>query len=302
MMVFVSTAFAMCAVFQSRLSPPVNPVSSPKLFSLPPTLLDPIIHHPSLPEIVQSIRPRSRLKDHHQHLFASHTNITTASMLNQLGMVCCETGVVCRKEFLETFAAASVIHAKFPHVTRIADLAAGHGLLSWFVLALRLESNPSGPLPQPLPLASLSVVCVDRRKPSSADIIAEAMIRRFPELESRWSYLQSDLHRIVPHPTCVLTSVHACGILSDLLIDMAIGSGSSLAMVPCCHTLKNGYKPHTLANMTVGDVSSLVRERKSKQPHAKHDSFSQPAKSIGTHTPQLLLLTLEEASAINMLL
>ena len=46
-------------------------------------------------------------------------------MLNQLGRLSCRTGVVSRKEFWETIAAAAEIHDNFPNTTRIADVAAG---------------------------------------------------------------------------------------------------------------------------------------------------------------------------------
>ena len=52
-------------------------------------------------------------------------------------IVCCDAGVVPRKEFFETYAAAKYIHQCFPKgVYRVADLAAGHGLLSWMLLAM----------------------------------------------------------------------------------------------------------------------------------------------------------------------
>ena len=80
-------------------------------------------HHPAVSELLK-VRPRSRLKEHHTHLFHPQR-----SLFDDLGLAVCHSGVVHRKEFLETYAAATVIHARFSNMTQMADLAAGHGLL-----------------------------------------------------------------------------------------------------------------------------------------------------------------------------
>ena len=259
--------------------------------------LQSIVDHPPVLELIKTVRPRSRLKEHHKHLFQKKTtNIADGSrdstgteaptatlaipqIFEELALVACEAGVVCRKELLETFAAATAIHTKFGQnaaVTRVADLAAGHGLLSWFLLVLDEYDDNSGEYDSVTcqRRKHRTAVCIDRRKPAAADIIAKAMLHRFPHLQDRWTYIQADLSSAVdPHPSCLMASVHACGTLSDFLIDMSLKHQASLAIVPCCHTINDrmGYQPHALSGLSITDVAAIVQKKKEQQQHEQHD-------------------------------
>ena len=105
-------------------------------------LMDPIVNHPSLQLLELEKRPRKKLKPRHKACFLSPSTNSTSqnsspTLFEKLAVACCDSGVVPRKEFFETYASARFIQDSFPNsVYRIADLAAGHGLLSWMLLAM----------------------------------------------------------------------------------------------------------------------------------------------------------------------
>ena len=177
-------------------------------------------------------KARRKLQRRHRSLFQP-TDDADLALFNEFCTVLCDTGVMPRKEIFETWSAALYIHETFGHeVRRVCDVAAGHSLLAWALLVLDDHSSNDKDK------NSLTVLCVDRRMPPSAEAIRVAMLEKWPHLEERFDFVEGSLEQMQPHPSCLLASVHACGGLSDILIASAASSKSPIALVPCCHTRK----------------------------------------------------------------
>ncbi|MEO8520209.1 MAG: methyltransferase [Acidobacteriota bacterium] len=125
-----------------------------------------------------------------------------------------------RKELYEAWEVARRVRRLF-RGGRVVDLAAGHGLLAQALLLLDDTS----------PLA----VAVDRRIPASARKLQAEVTAAWPRLAGRVSFVSGDLDRVAILPTDVVVSVHACGALTDVVLERAVSAGARLAVLPCCH-------------------------------------------------------------------
>lgn len=183
--------------------------------------VDALTHHPAVWSTADSAR--KKLKSRHLDLFSSPV------LFDEFASVVCETGRMARKEVFETWAAALYIDARFSESRRIADIAAGHGLLAWALLLIDDARFPQVPR---------TALCIDKRMPPSAEAIELAMLRKWPHLSQRFDFVQGSLEQLEPHKSCLLVSVHACAGLSDILVAIAAKSGAPIALVPCCHSRK----------------------------------------------------------------
>lgn len=147
-----------------------------------------------------------------------------ANLFIRFARVVCMADCVVRKELFETWAMALHVHDHFPDALRFADMASGHGLLSWALLLLN---------------ENRTAICVDVRMPKSAEKLRDAFCAEWPQLEGRWDFVEGKLEYVEPAPSTLIVGVHCCGLLSDKVVDLAIKGKSPLALVPCCHTNKN---------------------------------------------------------------
>ena len=106
---------------------------------------------------------------------------------------------------------------------RVVDLCAGHGLLGQIMLLLDASSP--------------RVVVVDRALPPSAATLARAMAAAWPKLAGRVSFHEGALDAEPLQSDDVVISIHACGALTDRVLDRAVSAGARVAVMPCCHDL-----------------------------------------------------------------
>ena len=141
------------------------------------------------------------------------------SAFDRIARVVCRASCIPRKELYECWEVAKRVRRHL-RGERIVDLACGHGLLAWMLAVINPQIR--------------EVLAVDRRLPPSAARLAEEMEAEWPELAERMTRLQADIRSSPVRPDDVLVSVHACGSLTDRVLDLALGAEASVAVLPCC--------------------------------------------------------------------
>jgi hypothetical protein len=197
-------------------------------------------------------------------------------LFDEFATVVCNAGVVARKEVFETWASALYIHYSFlstddandssnsGRITRrIVDVAAGHGLLAWALLLLSDEEERNNIKKNQQEQHPLTVFCLDVQMPPSAELIHEAMIQQWPHLYDRFDYVEARLEQLVPHQSCLLASVHACGILSDMLISTAAEHQIPIALVPCCHSRKRKLLEESASPFAKREYDEILNAKES---------------------------------------
>jgi len=146
------------------------------------------------------------------------------TLFDRIARAVCRAGSLPRKELYEAWEVARRVHRRF-RGGRVVDLASGHGLLAQILLLLDRD------IPQAL--------AVDRRIPANAPLLAAELRSDWPGLGDRISFLETDIEEV---PLCsddLVVSVHACGGLTDLVLERAAAAGSRVAVLPCCHDLRS---------------------------------------------------------------
>jgi SAM-dependent methyltransferase len=160
---------------------------------------------------------RNRLMPRHAGLFRSE------SLFDRIARVVCRAGTLPRKELYESWETARRVRRRY-RGGRVVDLACGHGLLAHILLILDNGSDEA--------------LAVDARIPENALALSNSLLKTWPRLENRIHYRQMGIQEVQLYPDDLVVSAHACGSLTDLVIDKAVEAGSRVAVLPCCHNLK----------------------------------------------------------------
>lgn len=160
----------------------------------------------------------NRLNERHLQLFAGET------LFDRIARAVCRAGCLPRKELYEAWEVARRVHRRF-RGGRVVDLASGHGLLAQILLILDKDIAEA--------------VAVDRRIPENAGLLATALRSDWPTLAGRIALLEKDLDQVPLFRDDIVVSVHACGGLTDLVLERAMAAGCRVAVLPCCHDLRS---------------------------------------------------------------
>lgn len=169
---------------------------------------------------------KNRLTTHSAKLFGSN------SLFDEIARAVCKVGVLPRKELYESWQVVQRVSrwvgaewraaARAEQPRRVVELCAGHGLAA-LMLLLR---HPN-----------LHALSVELTPPASADKLRAAILARWPELTLRLSVIRGDLARTPLAAGDLALAIHACGSLTDLVIDRAVAAQASVALLPCCHAI-----------------------------------------------------------------
>jgi hypothetical protein len=200
----------------------------------------------------------SRVMDHHDAFDpSSRTKLTPrdlarfpgATLLHKLGRVICEAECLPRRELFEAWEVARRTRRRL-RGGRVVDLACGHGLVAWVMLLLD-DTSPSA-------------LAVDARLPPSAGSLATAMERAWPRLAGRVTIEERPLAGVTLGAGDVVVATHACGALTDAVIDKVLAARARVALLPCCHdeeTCDSGGLRGWLDVATAVDATRAARLR-----------------------------------------
>jgi len=144
------------------------------------------------------------------------------TLFDHIARAVCGVHLLPRKELYEAWEIARRTR-RWCRGGRVIDAAGGHGLLAHIMLLLD-DSSPEALVVDPVP-------------PPSGAALQRALAAEWPRLQGRVTFVAERLDRFSIEATDLVVSSHACGALTDLILDTAAAAAAPVAVLPCCHDL-----------------------------------------------------------------
>ena len=144
------------------------------------------------------------------------------TLFDRLARAVCLAGCLPRKELYESWEMGRRVRRLF-RGGRVLDLGGGHGLLAQIMLLLD-DTSPSA-------------LVIDKTLPASSARLRDVVAGAWPRLESRITFVADAIDAIEILPTDLVVSSHACGALTDRVLERAAAARARVAVLPCCHDL-----------------------------------------------------------------
>ena len=148
---------------------------------------------------------------------------TGDTLFDKIARAVCEAECLPRKELYEAWESAKRIR-RHMRGGPIVELAAGHGLLAAILILLDDSSE--------------TATCIDIKRPPSQERVLKVLENHWPRLKDRVLFKEDRLENAVVPAEALLVSVHACGTLTDQVLDLAVRAQCRVAVLPCCHDLR----------------------------------------------------------------
>lgn len=147
-------------------------------------------------------------------------HFSSDSLFDRIARAVCQAECLPRKELYESWEVARRTRRRFKG-GRTVDLACGHGLVAQMMTIIDKTSG--------------SALGVDLVVPPSAARLHASLSETWPFLAERVHIESGEIEAVELLPTDVIVSTHACGPLTDLVLERAMSVGARVAVLPCCH-------------------------------------------------------------------
>lgn len=148
---------------------------------------------------------------------------TGTTLFDRLARAVCEAGCLPRKELFEAWEVAKRARRLF-RGGRIVDVAASHGLLGTAMLILD-DSSPEA-------------LIVDPAISPCARSLHAVLVSGWPRVNGRVQLVNGSIEDMALGADDVVVSSHACGALTDRIIDRAVEVRARVAVLPCCQDME----------------------------------------------------------------